>query len=288
MKLRDDVAVVSSPQPAAGLPDRRPRRFMYWRPVEYNSASSLFTRRASNGQGVRERCLRLADCCRLAVAPAPARSSSGGLRLLDDAGKAAKHQAESKRILARGRRARRRKEGQEQGRQGPEVAAERGKRAVTENNPRPPAGYEPCEECGPRWTRSSATASTAPLVAETRQPLLALFAAMTGKRANRLSAPKRKGAGEQPGGRGRLLRAAADRRRARRHRRSRRLRRRQRQRRLLQALRAQEANAAVVDTGSGVTATTAGAKGKEKKQTKAEERRAKARSPKPTTATSTK
>jgi hypothetical protein len=42
---------------------------------------------------------------------------------------------------------------------------------------------------------------------------------------------------------------------------------------LLQALRAQEANAAVVDTSSGATATTATGKGKEKKQTKAEEKK---------------
>jgi hypothetical protein len=41
---------------------------------------------------------------------------------------------------------------------------------------------------------------------------------------------------------------------------------------LLQALRAQEANAAVVDT-SGATATTTKANGKEKKQTKAEEKK---------------
>jgi hypothetical protein len=41
---------------------------------------------------------------------------------------------------------------------------------------------------------------------------------------------------------------------------------------LLQALRAQEANAAVVDTSSGATATTAG-KGKERKLSKAEEKK---------------
>jgi hypothetical protein len=147
---------------------------------------------------------------------------------------------------------------------------------VTENNPRPPAGYEPCEECGASMDpQQRYCVNCAARRGNGANPSSRYFAAMSGKARKPLVGPKKEkapassraaavgffallpiavalgvivGRGGSDGG------GDSD--------------------ALLQALRAQEANAAVVDTGTGATATTTGAKGKEKPKSKAEEKKA--------------
>ncbi len=146
---------------------------------------------------------------------------------------------------------------------------------MTENNPRPPAGYEPCEECGASMDpQQRYCVNCAARRGNGANPSSRYFAAMSAKARKPLVGAKKEkapassraaavgffallpiavalgvivGRGGSDGG------GDSD--------------------ALLQALRAQEANAAVVDTGSGATATTTGVKGKEKNQSKAEEKK---------------